>query len=151
MPPQLPEYKYLTTYHLTKIIFDLVDAFIPKYLGDLNYLNLKDQMLKCTRSIKQNTIEAVSEIASLKSQIKLLGVAYGSIKELIADLEDFLRRKNLKIYPKVTQYRAQGVSLSHLSNLGKLGYLKKKPTLPAPPEEATNLLLALCHPTFLTY
>lgn len=148
----IPKYKYLITYRLAEIIFDLVDTFILRYLshlGNLNYLSLKEQMLKCTRSIKQNIIEAVSEIASLKSQIKLLGVAYGSVEELIGDLEDFLRRKNLKIYPKthpkITQYRALGSRLSHLSNLSNLGHLKKKPVLPASPEEAANFILTLCH------
>lgn len=152
MPPKFPKYKYLITYRLAEIIFDLVDAFILKYLsdlGNLSYLNLKDQMLKCTRSIKQNIIEAVSEIASLKSQIKLLGVAYASVEELIADLEDFLRRKNLVLYPKnhprVAKYRQLGARLSHLSNLSNLGHLKEKPALPPSPEEAANLLLTLCH------
>jgi four helix bundle suffix protein len=152
MPPKLPKYKYLITYRLSEIIFDLVDDFILKYLsalGDLSYLSLKDQMLKCARSIKQNIIEGVSEIASLKSQIKLLGVAYGSVEELIADLEDFARRKGLSLYPKnhpqVVKYRTLGTRLSHLSNLGNLGQLKEKPALPPNLEEATNLLLTLCH------
>lgn len=152
MLPKLPKYKYLITYRLAEIIFDLVDAFVLRHLshlGDLSYLSLKDQMLKCARSIKQNIIEAVSEIASLKSQIKLLGVAYGSVEELIADFEDFLRRKNLKIYPKdhpkIIQYRTQGARLSHLSNLSNLGHLKEKPALPASSEEAANLIITFCH------
>lgn len=148
----IPKYKYLITYRLAEIIFDLVDAFVLRYLsnlGPLSYLSLKEQMLKCARSIKQNIIEGVSEVASLKSQIKLLGVAYGSVEELIADLEDFLRRKNLLLYPKnhpkIAKYRRLGVHLSHLSNLSNLGHLKEKPTLPTSAEEAANLLLTLCH------
>lgn len=152
MTPKLPKYKYLITYRLAEIIFDLVDAFVLKYLsnlGPLSYLSLKEQMLKCARSIKQNIIEAVSEITSLKTQIKLLGVAYASVEELIADLEDFLRRKNLLLYPKthpkVAQYRALGARLSHFKNLNHAGQLKEKPTLPTSAEEAANLLLTLCH------
>jgi len=147
-----PKYKYLITYRLSEIIFDLVDQFILSHLsdlGDLSYLSLKDQILKATRSIKQNIIEAVSEVASLKSQIKLLGVAYGSVEELIADFEDFLRRKNLEIYPqnhpKIITFRRLGKNLSHLSNLSPLGELIKKPTLPASSQDATNLILTLCH------
>ena len=147
-----PKYKYLITYRLAEIIFDLVDAFVLRYLshlGNLSYLSLKDQILKAARSIKQNIIEAVSEVASLKSQIKLLGVAYASVEELIADLEDFLRRKNLKIYlqnhPKVTAFRRLGKSLSNLSNLTPLGRLRKKPDLPASSQDAANFLLTLCH------
>ncbi len=148
----LPKYKYLITYRLSEIIFDLIDVFILRYLstlGDLGYLSLKDQMLKCARSIKQNIIEGVSEVTSLKSQIKLLGVAYGSVEELIADLEDFARRKNLFLYPKnhpkTQQFRQLGIHLSHLSNLSDLGHLKQKPILPDNLEQATNLILTLCH------
>lgn len=152
MSSKFPKYKYLITYRLSEIIFDLVDAFVLKYLshlGSLSYLSLKDQILKCARSIKQNIIEGVSEVVSLKSQIKLLGVAYASTEELIADLEDFLRRKNFALYPKnhpkVVEFRRLGTRLSSLSNLNSLGVLKEKPALPASPEEATNLILTLCH------
>jgi restriction system protein len=150
-----PKYKYLITYRLSEIIFNLVDQFILSYLsnlGDLSYLSLKDQILKATRSVKQNIIEAVSEVASLKSQIKLLGVAYGSVEELIADFEDFLRRKNLEIYPqnhpKIIAFRRLGKNLSHLSNLSSLGELRKKPILPASSQDAANLILTLCHQLF---
>ena len=154
-----PKYKYLITYRLSEIIFDLVDKFILSYLsnlGDLSYLSLKDQILKAARSIKQNIIEAVSEVASLKSQIKLLGVAYGSVEELIADFEDFLRRKNLEIYPqnhpKIIAFRRLGKNLSHLSNLSPLGELRKKPNLPASSQDAANLILTLSHQlSFLLY
>lgn len=152
MSSKFPKYKYLITYRLSEIIFDLVDAFVLKYLshlGSLSYLSLKDQILKCARSIKQNIIEGVSEVASLKNQIKLLGVAYASTEELIADLEDFLRRKNLALYPKnhlkVVEFRRLGTRLSSLSNLSSLGTLKEKLALPASLEEAANLILTLCH------
>jgi len=148
----LPKYKYLITYRLAEIIFDLVDQIVLKHLnhlGELSYLSLKDQILKTARSIKQNIIEAVSEVASLKSQIKLLGVAYASVEELIADIEDFLRRKNLEIYspnhPKVAAFRRLGKNLSHLSNLSPLGQLRKKPALPDSSQDAANLILTLCH------
>jgi|GEM_PF-569418 len=147
-----PKYKYLITYRLSEIIFDLIDEFVLRYLnhlGRLSYLSLKDQILKAARSIKQNIVEAVSEVVSLKIQIKLLGVAYASVEELIADFEDFLRRKNLEIYPqnhsKVATFRSLGEHLSSLSNLNPLGHLKEKPALPTSPEDAANLILTLCH------
>jgi len=106
-------------------------------------------MIQASRSQKQNIIEAVSEIASLKGQIKLLGVAYASGEELTSDFEDFLRRNGLKIYPKedsrVTKFRETGRNLSSLSNLGGLGNLREKPVLPENPEEAANFILTLCH------
>jgi len=155
----IPKYKYLITYRLAEIIYDLVVDFCRRFLlgslGNLGTLGnspdrrTSDQMIQASRSQKQNIIEAVSEIASLKGQIKLLGVAYASGEELSADLEDFLRRNRLKIYPRedprVTKFREIGRRLSSLSNLGNLGNLREKPVLPANPEEAANFILTLLH------
>jgi len=155
----LPKYKYLITYRLAEIIYDLTVAFCRKFLlgglGNLGTLGgapdrrTSDQMIQASRSQKQGIIEAVSEIASLKSQIKLLGVAYASGEELTADFEDFLRRNRLRIYPKddprISRFRELGRKLSSLGNLGDLGNLKEKPVLPENPEEAANFILTLLH------
>jgi len=115
----IPKYKYLITYRLAEITYDLTVEFCSKFvLGNLSYLGTlggfpdrrtADQMIQASRSQKQNIIEAVSEIASLKGEIKLLGIAYASGEELIADLEDFIRRNNFKIYqkddPRVLRFR----------------------------------------------
>lgn len=158
-PMTLPKYKYLITYRLAEITYDLTTVFCQRFLlGNLGNLGTlgnspdrrtSDQMIQASRSQKQNIIEAVSELASLKSQIKLLGIAYASGEELIADFEDFLRRNLLKIYqkddPRVTQFREIGRRLSSLTNLGHLGNLKERASLPNSAEEAANLILTLLH------
>lgn len=152
----LPKYKYLLTYRYAEIIQDGTNEFCLRYLGNLANLSgvparrTVEQMTQSARSLKQNIIEAVSDsITSKKTEIKLLGVAYGSVEELIADFEDFLRQRNLPIWPKtdprILKFRHLGYRLSGLSNLSDLGNLKEKLVLPKNPEEATNLLLTLCH------
>lgn len=164
-----PKYKYLLTYRYAEILCDLGVDFSQKFylcrnpLGNLNNLGyLSDlpvrrtieQFTQALRSGKQNIIEGVSEVASLKSQIKLLGVAAASFEEAIADLEDFLRQRGLKIWPKtdpqVASFREVGYRFSNLSNLSNLGNLRQLPVLPRNPEEAANFLLTLLHiETFL--
>ena len=158
----LPKHKYLLTYRYSEIIHDLTVKFVQKYvLGSLSSLGSRpdyrsaDQMNQAARSGKQNIVEAVGQSqTSKKGEIKLLGVAKASLEELITDLEDFLRQRNLKIWPKtdsrILRFRREGFRLSNLSNLSSLGELIEKPELPDDPEEATNLLLTLCHQaTFL--
>lgn len=152
----LPKYKYLLTYRYAEIIFDLVNEFCLRYLSDLSNLRkiptrrTIEQITQAARSCKQNTIEAVSDgLTSKKIEIKLLGIAYGSVEEVIADLEDYLRLRGLKIWPKtdprITEFRNYAYRLSNLSNLSDLGELIEKPVLPKDPEAAANFLLTLCH------
>ena len=103
-------------------------------------------MEQAARSGKQNIAEGYS-VESLESYIKLCGVALGSIKELAADYEDFLRQKNLQTWSKddlrvraFREFRAIWVS-SNTPNT---------PNLPNDPEEAANMLLTFCQmETFL--
>lgn len=154
----LPKHKYLLTYRYSEIIHDLTVIFIKKYiLGSLSHLSnskenrpdyrTADQMNQSARSGKQNIVEAVGfSRTSKKGEIRLLGVANASLEELLTDYEDFLRQRNLKIWPKddprVTNFRQIAYRLSALSNLGEL---KEKPKLPEITEEAANFLLTLCH------
>lgn len=151
----LPKYKYLLTYRYAEMLCDLGADFSRKfYLSDLPVHRTVEQFTQALRSGKQNIIEGVSEIASLKSQIKLLGIAAASFEEAIADLEDFLRQRGLLIYPKndprIDSFRKIGYRFSDLSNLSALGNLRELPKLPESPEEAANFLLTLLHiETFL--
>ncbi len=115
-------------------------------------------MTGAARSGKQNIVEGTQALpTSLKSAIKLTNVAKASIEELIEDLEDFLRQRNLKKlekeHPAIRKYRAQSARIvRNLSNLSILGkekeaekLTKKVLHLPENREEASNLLLTLCH------
>jgi|SRR3989344_6189086 len=156
----LPKHKYLLTYRIAEIIHDLTVEFCQRFLvSDLSTLShLKgipqrrtiDQMIQAARSGKQNIIEGVSfSRTSKKGEIKLLNVAKSSQEELLGDYEDFLRHRNLPIWPKtdekVLRLKHYCHRISHLSNLSDLGQFKEKPKLPEKAEVAANLLLTLCH------
>lgn len=148
----LPKYKYLLTYRYAEIVYDLTAEFCRLYLsnlGDLSNLGHRrtiDQMVQAARSNKQNIVEGVSEVASLKGQIKLLGVAYASTEELIADYEDFLRQRNLSLWPKsdskIQEYRQLGYEATSSYPPRLLKLLKE---LKRGRVEAANLLLTLSH------
>lgn len=107
MPDSKPGYKYLVTYQLAVVIFDLTVEFCDLYIDARSRTH--DQMVQAGRSGKQNIAEGYLE-RSLKSYIKLLGVALASIGELLEDYEDFLRQRGLpqwnKQDPKVREMRA---------------------------------------------
>lgn len=144
----LPKHKYLLTYRYAEIIHDQTVEFCRKCILHNQYRTI-DQMVQAARSGKQNIVEGVgqSKISS-SGEIKLLGVASASFEELTSDYEDFLRQRNLRVWPKtdarILKFRQLGYRLSDLGNL------KETLVLPADCEEAANLLLTFCHmETFL--
>lgn len=85
-------YKYLESYRLATVIYDLTVEFCRLFLDPRS--RTTDQMTQAGRSGKQNITEGYLE-RSLKSYIKLLGVALASLGELLEDYEDFLRQRGL--------------------------------------------------------
>lgn len=137
-------YKYLASYILATVIFDLTVQFVKKYID--YHSRTTDQMTQAGRSGKQNIAEGYT-MQSLESYIKLLGVAEGSFKELASDYEDYLRQNNLALWPKdspkirkIRAFRAVWVKDN----------IPNTPNLPINPEEAANMLLTFCQmETFL--
>ena len=105
-------YRRLKVYRKAEIIYDLTFYFCGKYLrkGDRTI----DQMVQAARSGKQNIIEG-NEVANTSTEtfLKLLDVAQGSLQELLADYEDYLRVRNLKLWSprskEVTAMRKLGI------------------------------------------
>lgn len=131
-------YKYLTTYILATVTYDLTVGFCRKFLDRRS--RTVDQMEQGARSGKQCIAEGYS-FQSLESYIKLLGVSQGSFKELGSDYEDFLRQRALSTWPKddprvrvFRDFRAIWVQPN----------IPNTPNLPNNPEEAANLLLTFC-------
>jgi len=56
-------------------------------------------MEQAARSGKQNIAEAYSQ-KSVEGRLKLLGVARGSLEELLNDYQDFLRQRHLAVWTK---------------------------------------------------
>ncbi len=58
-----------------------------------------DHMRQAARSCKQNIVEGVSDTTvSMEMGIKLVGVARGSLRELMEDYLDFLFQNDLKVW-----------------------------------------------------
>ncbi len=93
------DYRKLIVYKKAECIYDITYHFCHTYLskGDRTV----DQMIQAARSGKQNIIEGSSASkTSRETEIKLFNVSKASFDELLADYEDYLRVRSLKIWPE---------------------------------------------------
>lgn len=90
-------YKSLPFYQQAEIIYDYTVEFCEHYIDYRS--RTKDQMIQAARSGKQNIAEGYLQ-KSIEGRIKLVGVARGSLEELLNDYQDFLRQKSLNIWDK---------------------------------------------------
>lgn len=93
------DYTSWNVYRKSVIICDVTEMFINRALPRGS--RTIDQMRQAARSCKQNIVEGVSDsTVSAEMCIKLLGVARGSVRELLEDYSDFLRQHDLEIWSK---------------------------------------------------
>jgi four helix bundle suffix protein len=90
-------YKSLPFFQQAEIIHDFTVEFCDLYIE--KYSRTRDQMVQAARSGKQNIAEGYLQ-KSIGGKLKLLGVARGSLEELLTDYQDFLRQKKLKFWEK---------------------------------------------------
>ena len=90
-------YKKLPFFKQAEIIYDFTTEFVKRYID--NYSRTKDQMEQSARSGKQNIAEGYLN-KSTEARLKFLNYARGSLEELLNDYYDFLRQRQLKIWPK---------------------------------------------------
>lgn len=88
-------YKSLPFFKQSEIIYDFTVEFVKRYIDYKS--RTKDQMEQAARSGKQNIAEGYLQ-KSLEGRIKLVGVARGSLEELLNDYLDFLRQRYLKLW-----------------------------------------------------
>jgi len=99
--PLIPKhggFRSLKTFQLAEIIYDVTVLFCEKYIAPGSRTH--DQMVQAARSGRQNIAEASMDSGtSKKSELKLTGIARGSLEELRLDYEDFLRQRELPQWP----------------------------------------------------
>lgn len=98
IPPH-GHYRELLSYQKAEVVYDLTFRFCQRHLkrGDRTI----DQMVQAARSGKQNIAEGSRASGTSKEvEIKLTNVARASLEELLADYEDFLRVRDLRIWTK---------------------------------------------------
>lgn len=84
-------------YRKSVIICDVTEMFIRRAFSEKT--RTIDQMRQAARSCKQNIVEGVGdETVSIEMCIKLLGVARGSVRELLEDYMDYLRQNALETW-----------------------------------------------------
>ena len=86
-------YTELRFYQRSDVLYQLTQVFVHRFLKPYGDRTV-DQMVQAVRSSKQNIVEGSSDgETSLESELKLLGFARGSNKELLEDYQDYIKRK----------------------------------------------------------
>lgn len=136
-------YKKLLTYRYAYIVFHLNNEFTSRYLSDYKDKRTKEQMDQAARSGKQNIAEGATQGTSLKGYIKLVGIARGSLEELLEDYKDFAIKNKIPIWDwKDERYRRFRRERFFLPN-PKTSPLPPISPLPQNKELAVNLMIDL--------
>ncbi len=133
-------YKSLPFFRQTEIIYDFTVEFCKLYIDYKS--RTKDQMEQAARSGKQNIPEGYLQ-KSLEGRIKLVGVARGSLEELLNDYQDFLRQKGLELWEK-DDLKARAVR--QLAYKNNKSYNDYKIYINSP-EDAANVMICLINQT----
>ena len=133
-------YKSLPFFKQTEIIYDFTIEFCKLYIDYKS--RTKDQMEQAARSGKQNIAEGYLQ-KSLEGRIKLVGVARGSLEELLNDYQDFLRQNGYKLWEKDSP-EAKGVRSLVYNDYNSYNQYKD---YMSSPEKAANAMVSLINQT----
>ena len=105
-------YRELRGFQTTTLIYDGTYRFCERFISPRSRTH--DQMVQAARSGRQNIAEGNRAGAvSSKSELELTNVARASLEELLLDYQDFLRQRNLPLWPKDSAEAAAVRALSH--------------------------------------
>ena len=98
MIPRHGGFKNTKTWQLADLIYDITVRFCDKYVDRRSRTH--DQMVQAARSGCQNLLEgSVDSATSKKIEMKLTGIAKGSLMELQRDYQKFLKHRDLPEWP----------------------------------------------------
>lgn len=136
-------YRNLYAFQKAEAIYDLTFFFLEKNISKKDRTH--DQMLQAARSGKQNIVEGRTDAASsAEMEIKLYGVAIGSLHELLQDYEDFLRTRKLSKWDFNHPRMSNLLDVTRKQNNTQY-YMSLAPRLDN--EELCNLIVTLIHQT----
>lgn len=133
-------YKSLPFYKQAEIVHDFTAEFTQKYIDYKS--RTRDQMDQAARSGKQNIAEGYLQ-KSIEGKLKLLGVARGSLEELLNDFLDYLRQHRLAIWDKddPRSLAIRKIAYNHYKDYNDYkNYIRA-------PEEAANAMVILINQT----
>ena len=136
-------YTELRFYQRSDVLYQLTKLFCERYLPKYGDRTV-DQMVQSARSVKQNIAEGSSDgQTSTETELKLLGIARGSNRELLEDYQDYLKHKGLVEWFEGN--RARFGSLREFCSKHSL-YNDYQPVLKKMnDEELANMAICLCH------
>jgi four helix bundle suffix protein len=106
--PLIPKhggYRHLKSFQVAQLVYDVTVRFCDRYISLRSRTH--DQMVQAARSGVQNIAEgSQASGTSKKMELKLTNVARASLEELRLDYEDFLRQRQLPIWRRDDQRRA---------------------------------------------
>jgi four helix bundle suffix protein len=143
IPPH-GNYQELLSYQKAEVVYDLTFRFCQRFLnrGDRTI----DQMVQAARSGKQNIAEGSKASGTSKEmEIKLTNVARASLEELLVDYRDFLRVRDLRLWPKDSKEAQFVRKLGNKSHVTYETYREFCETRPA--EVVANIAICLIHQT----
>lgn len=136
-------YRKLYVFQKAEAIYDLTYIFLQGRIAksDRTY----DQMLQAARSGKQNIVEGRSDAAtSAEMEIRLFGVARGSLHELLNDYEDYMRTRSVAFWQKDNPRYGKLLTFCRTHN-ATADYTILAPRMDD--EAFCNLMLTLIHQT----
>lgn len=135
-------YTELNFYKRSDVLYQLTAVFCKRFLPQFGDRTV-DQMVQAARSTKQNIVEGSTDgQTSVEVEIKLLGIARGSNKELLEDYADYLKKHRLQEW-RGKNMRFEGLHRFCKEHTAVEDYQKyfDKWT----DEEMANCALCLCH------
>lgn len=139
----MTSYRKLYVFQKAEAIYDLTYFFLKGRIAKSDRTH--DQMLQAARSGKQNIVEGRADAASsAEMEIKLFGVARGSLHELLNDYEDYARTRQLAFWNQgnpryhklLTFCRTHNAAADYTALASKMN-----------DEEYCNLMITLIHQT----
>ncbi len=131
-------YKYLKTYKLAAVVYDLTVKFCDHWVD--RFSRTRDQMTQAARSGKQNIVEG-SKGKSLQNYVRLCSVARASLEELLEDYHDFARQHGLRIWKSREERVERGIRDVQVDAGSPV--LPAIPALPENKEVAVNFMVNL--------
>lgn len=102
-------FRKLKSFQLAQLVYDITVRFVVRYIRADS--RTRDQMEQAARSGAQNIAEgSVFSVTSKKLEMNLTNVARSSLTELKLDYEDFLRQRDLVLWPDDDPRRAELVT-----------------------------------------
>lgn len=106
------DYRELIVFKKGECIYDLTYHFAHRFFNRSD--RTIDQMIQAARSCKQNIIEgSAASKTSRETEIKLFNVAKASLDELLADYEDYIRVRDLALWPEQKQIKVREFCKNH--------------------------------------